>query len=176
MSAPPLGPDGIQDQRVLNHRDDVLVYTGEPLDAPVAIAGVARVVVHLESSAPDADVCVTLVDVEPDGYAVPVAEGAIRTRYRHGGAADWLVPDEPVEVRVPLHDTAHTFRAGHRVRLQIAGASWPRRSRNLHTTTVPELGTLDEAVVARHTVHHDGARPSRLEIGGLRPREHKMRL
>ncbi len=66
---------------------------------------------------------------------------------------------------MPLHDTAHTFRAGHRLRVQIAGASWPRRSRNLHTTTVPELGTLAEAVVARHTVHHDAARSSRLEVG-----------
>jgi predicted acyl esterase len=87
-------------------------------------------------------------------------------RYRHGGTADWLVPGEPAEVTVELQDTAHTFRPGHRIRVQIAGASWPRRSRNLHTTTVPELGTLDEAVVARHTVHHDAARPSRL-VGGL---------
>ncbi len=164
MSAPPLGPDGIQDQRVLEARDDVLIYTGEPLEAPLPIAGVPRVVVHLESSAPDADVCVTLADVEPDGFVVPVAEGAVRTRYRHGGTTDWLVPGEPVEVTVPLHDTAHTFRAGHRLRVLIAGASWPRRSRNLHTTTVPELGTLDEAVVARHTVHHDAAHPSRLEV------------
>ena len=50
-----------------------------------------------------------------------------------------------------LHDTAHTFRAGHRIRIQVAGASYPWRSRNLHTRTVPELGTLDEAVVAEHT-------------------------
>ncbi len=48
----------------------------------MTIAGVPLVVVHLESTAPDADVCVTLVDVEPDGFAVPVAEGAVRTRYR----------------------------------------------------------------------------------------------
>ncbi|RZT84427.1 hypothetical protein EV383_1268 [Pseudonocardia sediminis] len=156
-----LGPDGIQDQRAVDHRADVLVYTSEPLAEPVTTAGVPRLVLRFSSTAPDADVCVTLVDVEPDGFAVPVAEGALRTRYRLGGTRDWLVPDEPAEIEVVLHDTAHTFRAGHRIRVHVAGACYPRRSRNLHTTTVPELGGLDEAVVAEHTVHHG---PSRLVL------------
>ena len=171
MSAPPLGPDGIQDQRAVDDRDDVLVYTSAVLSGPVAVTGVPRLELHLSSTAPDADVCVTLVDVEPDGYAVPVAEGALRTRYRLGGATDWLVPAEPVALTVALHDTAHTFRAGHRLRVMVAGACFPRRSRALHTTTVPELGTLAEAVVAEHTVHHDADRPSRLVLRQDAPRE-----
>ncbi len=60
-----------------------------------------------------------------------------------------------------LHDTAHTFGVGHRIRLMVAGACFPRRSRHLHTT---KLGTLAEAVVAEHTVHHDPAHPSRLVL------------
>lgn len=163
-----LGPDGIQDQRAVDSRPDVLVYTSPPLPEEVTVAGAPRLVLHLSSTAPDADVCVTLVDVEPDGFALPVAEGALRVRYRLGGTEDWLVPGEPVELQVALHDTAHTFRAGHRIRVQVAGACYPRRSRNLHTTTVPELGTLDEAVVAEHTVHHGPSRPSRLVLPQLR--------
>lgn len=92
MSAPPLGGDGIQDQRAVDGRRDVLVHTSWVLDTPVTVVGRPELVVHLTSTAPDADVCVTLVDVEPDGFAVPVAEGAQRTRYRHGGTTDWLSP------------------------------------------------------------------------------------
>lgn len=153
-----LGPDGIQDQRAVDHRPDVLVYTSPPLREPVTVAGAPRLRLRLSSTAPDADVCVTLVDVEPDGFALPVAEGALRTRYRLGGTRDWLTPGVPVVLEVALHDTAHAFGAGHRIRVHVAGACYPRRSRNLHTTTVPELGVLAEAVVAEHTVHHDGSR------------------
>ncbi|GLZ50384.1 CocE/NonD family hydrolase [Actinomycetospora sp. NBRC 106378] len=150
MSAPPLGPDGIQDQRVLDGRDDVLVLATEPLVDPLTVVGRPRLEVEFSTTAVDADVCVTLVDVEPGGYAVPVAEGAARLRTALGR---FVTPDERVAVTVELHDTAHVFRARHRLRVQIAGSSFPRRSRNLHTATAPEQGTLDEAVVATHTVH-----------------------
>lgn len=64
---------------------------------------------------------------------------------------------------VALHDVAHRFGRGHRIRVQIAGFSFPRYSRNLHTrTTIPDFGTLDEAITARHTVHHGGTTPSSL--------------
>lgn len=167
LGAPFQGPDGIQDQRRVDHRLDVLVYTSEPLDAPVTIGGAPELVVHLESTAPDADVNVKLVDVEPDGFAYNVAEGVQRTRYRDGGQQAWLTPGTPTEVRVRLRDTAHTFRAGHRVRVMVAGADYPQFSRNLHTRTVPELGTLAEAVAADHTVHHGPAHPSALLLRHL---------
>lgn len=150
MSAPPLGPDGIQDQRVLDGRDDVLVLATEPLADPLTVTGRPRLELTFSTTAVDADVCVTLADVEPDGYVVPVAEGASRLRHHLGRL---VTPGEQVAVAVELHDTAHVFRAGHRLRVQVAGSSFPRRSRNLHTATVPEHGTLDEAVVATHAVH-----------------------
>ncbi|MBN9100725.1 MULTISPECIES: CocE/NonD family hydrolase [unclassified Pseudonocardia] len=143
-----LGPDGVQDRRAVEARDDVLLWTSEPLDAPLHVAGPVRLVVHLESTAPDVDVCVHLVDVEPDGFAAGISEGALRVRTVREG---WLEPGEVVELTVALHDTAHTFRAGHRVRVEVAGANFPRLSRNLHTREVPEHGT--EMVVAEQTVH-----------------------
>lgn len=164
LGAPFQGPDGIQDQRAVDHRQDVLIYTSEPLESPITVAGAPELLIHLESTAPDADIHVKLVDVEPDGFAYNVAEGVQRTRYRDGGQRSWLTPGTPTEIRVRLHDTAHTFRPGHRVRVMIAGADYPQFSRNLHTTTVPELGTLAEAVAADHTVHHGPARPSRLIV------------
>ena len=114
------------------------------------MTGRPTLTVTFSSTAVDADVCVTLADVEPGGFVVPVAEGAARLRHHLGRL---VTPGEQVAVTVELHDTAHVFRPGHRIRVQVAGSSFPRRSRNLHTATVPERGTLDEAVVATHTVH-----------------------
>jgi uncharacterized protein len=161
---PSLSPGGIQDQRAVDGRHDLLVYTSAPLEQEVTIAGAPELVAFVTSTAPDADVCVTLVDLEPDGFAVNVAEGAQRARYRDGGDEDWLDPSEPARVTVALNDVAHRFRRGHRLRVQIAGFNFPRFSRNLHTRTVPELGTLDEAVPAQHTVHHSAQAPSALRL------------
>ncbi|KIA66762.1 CocE/NonD family hydrolase [Nocardia vulneris] len=161
---PAAAPQGIQDQRAVDRRYDLLVYTSEPLTEEVTIAGQPELVTFLTSSAPDADVCVTLVDVEPDGFARNVADGAQRARYRDGGDTDWLDAEEPSRVTVTLHDVAHRFGVGHRIRVQIAGFDFPRFSRNLHTRTVPEFGTLDEAVPAQHTVHHHPAAPSTLRL------------
>ncbi|WP_377871840.1 CocE/NonD family hydrolase [Amycolatopsis halotolerans] len=157
-------PGGIQDQRAVDGREDVLRYTSAPLAEDVTIAGQAELIAYVTSTAPDADICVTLVDVEPDGFALNVAEGAQRARYRDGGDTDWLDAEEPSRVTVTLHDVAHRFGRGHRIRVQIAGFSFPRFSRNLHTRTVPEFGTLDEAVVARHTLHHNESCPSALRL------------
>ncbi|MFD9961746.1 CocE/NonD family hydrolase [Amycolatopsis sp. NPDC058986] len=161
---PAAAPGGIQDQRAVDGRGDLLVYTSAPLAEDVTIAGQPELVAFVTSTAPDADLCVTLVDVEPGGFALNVAEGAQRARYRNGGDTDWLDPEEPSRVTVTLHDVAHRFRRGHRIRVQIAGFSFPRYSRNLHTRAVPEFGTLDEAVTAQHTVHHGGPAPSSLHL------------
>ncbi|WP_406636095.1 CocE/NonD family hydrolase [Amycolatopsis sp. WGS_07] len=157
-------PGGIQDQRAVDGREDVLIYTSAPLTEAVTIAGQAELIAFVTSTAPDADACVTLVDVEPDGFALNVAEGAQRARYRNGGDTDWLDAEEPSRVTVTLHDVAHRFDPGHRIRIQVAGFSFPRYSRNLHTRTVPEFGTLDEAVIARHTLHHNEKSPSALRL------------
>jgi predicted acyl esterase len=61
---------------------------------------------------------------------VNVSEGAQRTRYRNGEDSDRLDPEEPSRVVVTLHDVAHRFGRGHRIRVQIAGFSFPRYSRN----------------------------------------------
>lgn len=159
-----LGPDGIQDQRGVEERADVLVYTSAVLTDPVAVVGAPVVVTFLSSSAEDTDVVVKLVDVEPDGFAANVSEGAIRARHRDGGTCAWLVPGEACELTVPMHPIAHTFRPGHCLRLDITSSSFPRFSRNLGTRVVPEEGTARDIVVAHQTVHHDGEHPSRLVL------------
>jgi predicted acyl esterase len=109
---------------------------------------------QLSSTAPDTDICVNLVDVELLGFAYNVSEGFLYTRYRRGSTADWLYAGVVEEVRVLLANTAYVFKLGHRIRIMIAGANYPRFSCNLYTKTVPEFGTLSEAVVVTHQIHH----------------------
>ncbi len=162
LGIPEQGPEGIQDQRSIDGRSDILVYTSEVLTESVRIAGQQELLLHFSSDAPDADICVTLVDVEPSGFAYNIAEGCVRTRYRTGGTEEWLVPGTVHEIAVTLHNTAHVFRKGHRIRIMIAGSNYPRLSRNLHTKTLPEFGSMRDAVAAKHEVHHGAAHPSRL--------------
>lgn len=164
FTAPMLGPDGIQDQTARQARDDVLVWTSDVLSEAVTTAGSAHLVAHLASTAEDTDVVVILSDVEPGGFVANVAEGALRTRYRSGTTDHWLVPEEPTELIVELHAASHTFAAGHRIRVDIAGSSFPRFSRNLGTRVIPELGNASDARASTQTVWQDTARPSRVTL------------
>ena len=148
---------GPADQADVEQRQDVLVYTSAPLSHPVRIAGSLRAHLTLSSSAPDTDVVVRLVHVWPDGRATSIQEGALRLRYRDGPTrAVPLQPGQKVTVEVPMRSIAYLLPAGHRLRLQVAGSSFPRLERNLNTGG----NNYDETrgVVAHNTLHHaDGA-------------------
>lgn len=153
-----LGPDGIQDQAQRQERPDVAVWTSSVLEEPLEVTGEPVLIRQVASTAEDTDVVVVLSDVEPGGYVASVSEGVLRLRTRLGGTENWLVPGQVTEVRVPLLHTAHVFAPGHRIRVDVAGSSFPRFSRNLGTRAIPELGRLEDAVVATQTVHHAGSR------------------
>ncbi len=154
---------GAFDQRPVEARDDVLVYSTEPLPADVEVTGPIAAFVFVASTAPDFDVTAKLVDVAPDGFARNVAEGILRARYRAGmDHAVPLAPGEIAELEVDLQATSNLFWADHRIRLEIAASNWPRFDRNPQTG-----GVIAEAIElrpARQTVFHDAARPSRLVL------------
>ena len=154
---------GPVDQAEVERRDDVLVYTSAPLSAPLRIAGPLRAQLAVSSSAKDTDFVARLVDVWPDGRAINIQEGALRARYRNGvGAPRVLTPGEIVVLDIDMRAIAWRLPAGHRLRLVIAGSSFPRLERNLHTGG----GNADESVsiVASNRVHHGAAHPSYLEL------------
>jgi uncharacterized protein len=158
------GP-GVRDQRAVEARPDVLVFTTEPLDRDLRIAGPVRVELHAASSCDDTDFTAKLVDVEPSGYCAILAEGITRARYRSDrGRAEFLVPGEPALVPIDCWDVAHRFRAGHRVRLEISSSNFPRFDRNLNTRGTPARGRAADARRATQTVFHDDRRPSRLRL------------
>jgi putative CocE/NonD family hydrolase len=154
---------GPLDQREIEARADVLVYTSPVLQAPLRIAGPLRAVLQVASSAVDTDFVARLVDVGPDGRAIGLQEGALRARYRAGfDRPAPLVPGEAVTLSVDMRAIACLLPAGHRLRLDITSSSFPRLERNLNVGGDNARET--KAVPARNRVLHGGEKLSWIEL------------
>ena len=152
---------GSYDQRAIEARADVLVYTSEPLAGSLEVTGSIRPVLFVSSTAKDTDFTVKLVDVHPDGTAYNVDDTILRARYRNGYEREvFMRPGEVYELRPTPMSTSYLFREGHRIRVEVASAKFPQYMRNLNTGGNNHDET--EAVIARNTVHHSPAHPSRI--------------
>ncbi len=144
-------------------RDDVLVYTSEPLSEALEVAGFVSVTLHVSSSAPDTDFAAVLVDVDPEGRALHVTHGQARMRYRAGQDRKlWMKPGEIYPVTIDLWHAAITFPAGHRIRLDIASSHFPFFDRNLNTGGDNYTDTHFD--IADNRVHHGGIHASALVL------------
>jgi hypothetical protein len=159
-----VGTKPIEDQRRISARNDVLVYTSEPLEKGFEMTGDIEVVLYVSSSAKDTDFIAKLVDVYPDGTAFNLREGAIRARFRNGRDKPpaFMKPGEVYEVHIRLGAYSSYFEAGHRIRLQVTSSSFPRYDRNLNTGG----NNFDETVwvVAHNKVLHSKEYPSHVII------------
>jgi putative CocE/NonD family hydrolase len=153
--------DAPYDQRPLDRRRDVLVYATEPLQDDIEVTGPVVVKLWAASTALDTDFTAKLVDVHPDGFAVPVCHGILRTSYRDGFDNPQLItPGEVYEYTIPLRETGNLFKKGHRIRVDIASSDFPFFDRN-HNTGRPFYED-SELVAASQTVYHNSAHPSRV--------------
>lgn len=152
---------GPKDQRPIEQRDDVLVYTSEFLKEPLTIAGPVKMKLHASTDGPDTDWMVKLVDVYPNGFAFPVAEGILRARFRDGlDKPKLLTRNTPYEFTVDLAGTANTFLPGHRIRIDITSSNFPQFDRNPNTGE--PLGSASKTRIALQTIFHGGPRPSHI--------------
>jgi uncharacterized protein len=149
------------DQRDVERRQDVLVYTTEPLTAPLEVTGPIAATLWIASSVRDTDFTAKLVDVHPDGTARLLTDGILRTRYRHSSTKlEWLRPGEPTEITIDVGVTSNLFKAGHRIRVEISSSNFPRWDRNPNTGA--PFGEDATLLRAEQTVFHDAERPSRI--------------
>lgn len=152
---------GSFDQRGIEARADVLVFTSEPLAAPLEVSGFVRAELFVSSSAKDTDFTVKLVDVHPDGSAWNVDDTIFRARYREGyDRPVFMEPDEVYALTPTPMTTSYEFGAGHRIRVEVSSSKFPQYNRNLNTGG--DNVTETEAVVARNTLHHSERHPSRI--------------
>ena len=150
---------GVRDQRPVEERRDVLVFTSEPMERPLEITGPVSVELWASSSAVDTDFTAKLVDVHPDGYAMNLLDGIIRARYRDSASDPELMePGRPYRFTIDLWNTSNVFLPGHRIRLEISSSNFPRFDRNLNTGAAFGQGT--SGPVAQQTVFHTADRPS----------------
>lgn len=154
---------GPKDQRPVEARKDVLVYTSEALKLPLAIAGPVRMKLFAATDGRDTDWMVKLVDVHPDGFARNIAEGILRARFRNGlDKMELLEPNQVYEFEVDMAGTANVFQPGHRIRVDITSSNFPQFDRNPNTGE--DLGASARIRVASQVVHHGGVRASHIVL------------
>jgi putative CocE/NonD family hydrolase len=154
-------PPGPRDQRTIETRPDVLVYTSDPLRHDTEVTGPITVHLWAVSSAPDTDFVARLVDVMPDGRSFNLTDGIVRARHRNfalGEPPSPIVPGQAYEYVIDLWATSNVFLAGHRIRLHVTSSSFPRWDRNPNTGH--PFGADAELRVARQTILHDHDHPS----------------
>lgn len=156
---------GPRDQRPVEERADVLVYTGKTLDSAIELCGDVRVILWASTSAADTDWTAKLVDVHPDGRALSICDGIVRARYRSGtSAAGLLEPDVAHEFVIDLGTTAIVLPAGHALRVEISSSNFPRFDVNPNHGGDIASATEVDYVVAHQRILHGLDHPSRLEV------------
>jgi putative CocE/NonD family hydrolase len=155
---------GAFDQRKMEARADILVYSTEPLTDGVEVTGPIDVTLYVSSDVKDTDFTAKLIDVHPDGAAYNLDETIQRMRYREGylKPAVWMEKGKVYKVTLRGITTSNYFAPGHRVRIEISSSNFPRFDRNLNTGG----NNFDESkgVVAHNAVHHGGAYPSQVTL------------
>jgi uncharacterized protein len=152
---------GAVDQRPVEARNDVLVYTSDPLTSNLNVTGQVEAVLYVSSTVVDTDFTVKLVDIYPDGQAFNVLENILRARYREGLDKEvWMQPSKVYSIRIPLGATSNLFGAGHRIRLEVSSSNFPQFDRNLNIGGNNSEGT--HWVTASNTVFHSSQYPSHL--------------
>ena len=161
---------GPRDQRSAENRDDVLTYSMGPLAEDLEVTGPVRLTLFVKSTAVDTDFTGKLVDVAPDGFAMDVAEGILRLRYRDSQEhARLMNPGETYQISVDLWSTSNVFLRGHTLRLEVSSSNFPRFDRNMNTGE--EIKFARRFVSARNTILHDAEHPSALVLPIMPKRE-----
>jgi putative CocE/NonD family hydrolase len=155
---------GSFDQRKMEARQDILVYSTDPFADGMELSGSIVPTLYLSSSAKDTDFTVKVLDVHPDGSAYNLDESIQRMRYRDGydKPLAWMEKGKVYEVTLQPLTTSNYFAPGHRLRIEVSSSNFPRFDRNLNTGG----NNYDEwsAVVATNSLHHSKEYPSSLTI------------
>jgi hypothetical protein len=159
---------GAFDQRKMETRRDVLVFTSEPFKEGIEVTGPIEPTLYVSSDAKDTDFTVKVLDVYPDGRAYNLDESIQRMRYREGYDKPpvWLEAGKVYKVTLQPLTTSNYFAAGHRLRIEVSSSNFPRFDRNMNTGGK----NYDEStgVIAHNVVHHSAQYPSQVKVTVVR--------
>ncbi|TFH36493.1 MAG: CocE/NonD family hydrolase, partial [Bacteroidia bacterium] len=142
--------------RIMNERNDVLIFETEPFMDSLTISGPISAVLYASSSAVDTDFSVTLNGIDIEGGIFPIGQtfGILRARFRNfPGRVEFLERDKIYKYMIDLSHTCYTMAPGEKIRLEVASCSFPEFSRNLNTGFDNE--TSSEIEIARQTIYHN---------------------
>ncbi|MDH3650933.1 MAG: CocE/NonD family hydrolase [Saprospiraceae bacterium] len=154
---------GSFDQQNMESRNDILVYTSEPMVEGIEITGTIDITLFVSSDVKDTDFTVKLIDVYPDGRAYNLDETIQRVRYREGYDKEvFMQPGQVYELHVSPMSTSNYFKKGHRIRIEVSSSNFPRFERNMNTGG----NNWDEStgVVAHNQVHHSPSYRSHIRL------------
>jgi putative CocE/NonD family hydrolase len=141
----------------------VLVYSSAPLTKDTEVTGPVTVTLWAQSTAVDTDFTAKLVVVKPDGQAINLNNGVLRTPFRDSLADPTpTTPGQPYQYRIQVWPTSYLFRAGDRIRLEVSSSDYPQFAPNPNTGA--PFGQDTRTVQATQTVLHDPAHPSTITL------------
>jgi uncharacterized protein len=162
-----IGGMGPYDQKDVEKRNDVLVYSTPALKEDLEVTGPVSAFVYASSSAKNTDFTAKLVDVYPDGRAMRICEGIIRADHRDPVAAPSNIePGKVYEYKIDLWATSNIFLKGHKIRVEISSSNFPRFDRNLNTGNFFATDTVINK--AAQVVFHDTEHPSHVVLPVIR--------
>ncbi|MBZ5516415.1 MAG: CocE/NonD family hydrolase [Acidobacteriia bacterium] len=154
---------GAFDQRPVEARNDVLVFTTSAFKQDFEVTGPVSLELYASSSAVDTDFTAKLVDVWPNGFAQNLTDGILRARYRNSQEKpEFMNPGEVYKFTIDLWATSNVFKAGHKLRLEVSSSNFPRFDRNLNTGE--PAASSGRMVKATNAVYHDREHPSALVL------------
>jgi len=157
----PLAPTwaGPYDQRSVENRDDVLLFTSDVLAEPYEATGPIKARLYVSSNCPDTDFTVKLTDVYPDGRSMLIADGILRMRNRNGcDHWEFIEEGQVYEVEVDLWSTSYVWNTGHKIRVAVSSSNYPRFLANPNTKDGMNQNT--DTNIAENTLYLDFSKPS----------------
>ena len=159
----PTAPMGAYDQRMVEMRNDVLVYTTPPLAKDMEISGPISAVLWAASTAPDTDFTVKLVDVHPCGKAINLCDGIIRARFRESLEKPSLIkPNEVYRYEIQVGVTSNLFKKGHSIRIEVSSSNFPTYDRNPNTGQWARDAVSSDMKIATQIIFHEPDKPSHI--------------
>ena len=152
---------GPKDQRSIESRSDILLFTSPELDRHVEVTGPIKVKLWASSTARDTDFTAKLCDVYPDGRSMIVLDGILRASHRNSmGRSELMEPEKIYEFEIDLWSTSLVLSPGHRVRIAISSSNSPRFEPNPNTGK--PSGVNGKTEVATNTIYMDANHPSHI--------------
>ena len=159
---------GSFDQQQVETRNDILVYTSEPLNQGIEVSGFIEATLYISSDVKDTDFTIKILDVYPDGRAYNLDETIQRVRYREGYDKEVFMEEgEVYKLEFSKMSTSNYFKPGHRIRIEVSSSNFPRFARNLNTGGNNYDET--EAIIANNVVHHGSEYPSQISLPVIGP-------